>query len=242
MLYGISLIAGRFGTAYLPDVLHGVAGISTSIDTIVLLGMLFILIGVAFKLSAVPFHFWCPDVFEGAAAEVGAFLSVASKGAALALLARLTMPLASRAELLVPALTVLAAVTMTFGNLAAYGQTNLKRLLAYSTISHAGFMIAGLATLNQAGAEAVLFYLATYLLMNLGAFAVVAFLRNATGSEEIRRLPRPGLPGPGLVIALAVFLFSLVGLPPFAGIHRQVPDLPGPVRHRSGGRRRNRRS
>ena len=97
MLYGISLIAGRFGTAYLPDVLQAVAGISTAtVDTIVLLGMLFILIGVAFKLSAVPFHFWCPDVFEGAAAEVGAFLSVASKGAALALLARLTMPLASR--------------------------------------------------------------------------------------------------------------------------------------------------
>jgi NADH-quinone oxidoreductase subunit N len=217
MLYGISLIAGKFGTAYLPDVLHGVAGISTSVDTIVLLGMLFILIGVAFKLSAVPFHFWCPDVFEGAAAEVGAFLSVASKGAALALLARLTMPLASRAELLVPALTVLAAVTMTFGNLAAYGQTNLKRLLAYSTISHAGFMIAGLATLNQAGAEAVLFYLATYLLMNLGAFAVVAFLRNATGSEEIPDFRGLVFRAPGLVIALAVFLLSLVGLPPFAG-------------------------
>ena len=217
MLYGISLIAGRFGTAYLPDVLQGIAGISTSNDIIVLLGMLFILIGVAFKLSAVPFHFWCPDVFEGAAAEVGAFLSVASKGAALALLARLTMPLASRAELLVPALTVLAAVSMTFGNLAAYGQTNLKRLLAYSTISHAGFMIAGLATLNQVGAEAVLFYLATYLLMNLGAFAVVAFLRNATGTEEIADFRGLVYRAPGLVIALAVFLLSLVGLPPFAG-------------------------
>jgi NADH-quinone oxidoreductase subunit N len=217
MLYGISLIAGKFGTAYLPDVLQGVAGVNDSIDTIVLLGMLFILIGVAFKLSAVPFHFWCPDVFEGAAAEVGAFLSVASKGAALALLARLVMPLASRAELLVPALAVLAAVTMTFGNLAAYGQTNLKRLLAYSTISHAGFMIAGLATLNQAGAEAVLFYLATYLLMNLGAFAVVAFLRNATGTEEIPDFRGLVFRAPGLVIALAVFLLSLVGLPPFAG-------------------------
>ena len=217
MLYGISLIAGRFGTAYLPDVLQAVAGVPTALDTIVLLGMLFILIGVAFKLSAVPFHFWCPDVFEGAAAEVGAFLSVASKGAALALLARLTMPLASRAELLVPALTVLAAVSMTFGNLAAYGQTNLKRLLAYSTISHAGFMIAGLATLNQVGAAAVLFYLATYLLMNLGAFAVIAFLRNATGSEEIADFRGLVYRAPALVIAMAVFLLSLVGLPPLAG-------------------------
>ena len=107
-----------------------------------------------------------------------------------------------------PALAVLAAVTMTFGNLAAYGQTNLKRLLAYSTISHAGFMIAGLATLNQAGAEAVLFYLATYLLMNLGAFAVVAFLRNATGSEEIPDFRGLVYRAPGLVIALAVFLLA----------------------------------
>ena len=217
MLYGISLIAGKYGTAYLPDVLAAVSAAAPEGDMIVLLGMLFILIGVAFKLSAVPFHFWCPDVFEGAAAEVGAFLSVASKGAALALLARLVMPLASRAELLVPALTVLAAVTMTFGNLAAYGQTNLKRLLAYSTISHAGFMIAGLATLNADGAGAVLFYLATYLLMNLGAFAVVAFLRNATGSEEIPDFRGLVFRAPGLVIALAVFLLSLVGLPPFAG-------------------------
>ena len=94
------------------------------------------------------------------------------------------MPLDFVGNLVVPALAVLAAVTMTFGNLAAYGQSNLKRLLAYSTISHAGFMIAGMATLNSIGAEAVLFYLATYVLMNLGAFAVVAFLRNATGSES----------------------------------------------------------
>ena len=220
MLYGISLLAGKFGTAYLPDLLRLVAQsllAGPQLDLLVIMGLLFLLVGVAFKLSAVPFHFWCPDVFEGAAAEIGAFLSIASKGAALALLARLVMPLRELPELLVPALTILAVVTMTFGNLAAYGQTNLKRLLAYSTIAHAGFMIAGFATLNQVGVEAVLFYLATYLLMNLGAFAVVAFLRNATGSEDLADFRGLVFRAPLLVIALGVFMLSLVGLPPLAG-------------------------
>src|SRR5262249_12886866 len=152
------------------------------------------------KLAAVPFHFWCPDVFEGAAAEVAGFLSVASKGAALALLARVTLTAAGPfpdpgvrpsdawrevAHYLVPAVAVIAAVTATFGNLAAYAQTNLKRLLAYSTIAQAGYMMMGLATLRSDGAGAVLFYLVAYLFMNLGAFAVVAFLRNLTGSEDL---------------------------------------------------------
>ncbi|MCS7045133.1 MAG: hypothetical protein NZO58_02130, partial [Gemmataceae bacterium] len=133
MLYGITLLAGRFGTGYLPDVLMFLS--TTQLDALNLLGLLFILIGVGFKLAAVPFHFWCPDVFEGAAAEVAAYLSVASKGAALALLARIAIGLAGRAEVVVPALAFFAALTMTFGNLAAYSQTNLKRLLAYSTIA-----------------------------------------------------------------------------------------------------------
>src|SRR5439155_3727644 len=138
------------------------------------------------------------DVFEGAAAEVAGFLSVASKGAALALLGRFVLVLAglSKTEIdfttwqrlaiyLVPALAVFAALTATFGNLAAYMQTNLKRLLAYSTIAHAGYMMMGLATLTADGAAAVLFYLIVYLVMNVGAFAIVAFLRNQTGSEEL---------------------------------------------------------
>lgn len=218
MLYGISLIAGKFGTAYMPDVLRFVAGsLGTDPQLIVILGLLFIFIGLAFKLSAVPFHFWAPDVFEGAGAEVGAFLSIASKAAALALLARFTMPLASHPEIIVPTLAFIATLTTTFGNLAAYSQTNLKRLLAYSTIAHAGFMIMGLATLTHQGAEAVLFYLVTYLFMNLGAFAVVAFLRNATGSEDLRQYRGLVQRSPVLVCTLGVFLLSLVGLPPFAG-------------------------
>ncbi len=228
MLYGISLLAGKYGTAYLPDLLHFMA--MSPLDPMVLLGTLFVLIGIAFKLAAVPFHFWCPDVFEGAAAEVAAFLSVASKGAALALLGRITLGLAGLTvadasteawknvtPYLVPALAFFAALTTTFGNLAAYRQTNLKRLLAYSTIAHAGFMMMGLATLTREGAAAVLFYLIVYLFMNLGAFAVVAYLRNLTGSEDLSSFRGLIHRSPILVITLAVFLLSLLGLPPLGG-------------------------
>jgi NADH-quinone oxidoreductase subunit N len=229
MLYGISLIAGKFGTGYLPEVAAGYLN-APAFDPLLLLGTLFILIGIAFKLAAVPFHFWCPDVFEGASAEVAGFLSVASKGAALALLARLTMVLAGLsiggaglvtwqkvAVYLVPALAFFAALTATFGNLAAYFQNNLKRLLAYSTIAHAGYMMMALAALNRDGTAAMLFYLVAYLFMNLGAFAVVAFLRNLTGSEDLSSFRGLVHRAPLLVITLGVFLLSLLGIPPLAG-------------------------
>jgi NADH-quinone oxidoreductase subunit N len=231
MLYGISLIAGRFGTGYMPDLVlalkaqmegGGVAGL----DTVVILGMVLILVGLGFKLSAVPFHFWCPDVFEGAAAEVGAFLSVASKAAAMALTGRVLMVLAGLpdstqiaqvARAFGPALAVFAGVTATFGNLAAYAQTNLKRLLAYSTIAHAGYMLMGLAPLSAEGVSAVLFYLVAYMFMNLGAFAIIAFLRNLTGSEDLNSFRGLVYRSPVLVTLLAVFLLSLLGLPPLVG-------------------------
>ncbi|HEY7311403.1 MAG TPA: NADH-quinone oxidoreductase subunit N [Gemmataceae bacterium] len=246
MLYGISLLAGRFGTAYLPDVAAGLmysfsAGAS-GFDPLLILGTLFVLIGVAFKLAAVPFHFWCPDVFEGASAEVAAYLSVASKGAALALLARLTLilcgidPMVERiidghwdtvVRYLVPGLAFFAALTATFGNLAAYLQTNLKRLLAYSTIAHAGYMMMGIAAIKPLagstggfelpGLQAVLFYLIAYLLMNLGAFAVVAFLRNQTGSEELSDYRGLVRRSPWMVVTLSIFLLSLLGIPPLVG-------------------------
>jgi NADH-quinone oxidoreductase subunit N len=239
MLYGISLLAGKFGTAYLPQLADAYAKslspIGAGFDPVLLLGTLFVLIGIGFKLAAVPFHFWCPDVFEGASAEVAGFLSVASKGAALALLARIGLMLSGldrersleRAldpatwihvvQYLAPVLAFFAALTATFGNLAAYLQTNLKRLLAYSTIAHAGYMMMGLAALTADGAGAVLMYLVAYLLMNLGAFAVVAFLRNQTGSEDLPSFRGLVRRSPWLVIALAVCLLSLLGVPPLAG-------------------------
>jgi NADH-quinone oxidoreductase subunit N len=222
MLYGITLISGTFGTGYLPDVAKAIA-LSGRLDAPVLAGFALVMVGLGFKLAAVPFHFWCPDVFEGAAAEVAGFLSVASKAAAIALTARVVLTIqGSTGTQLIPAslgvgLGVIAAVTVTFGNLAAFGQTNLKRLLAYSTIAHAGYMLLGVAVVTQQATSAVLFYLAAYVLMNQGAFAVVALVRNATGSETIDAFRGLVWRSPVLAVTMALFLFSLLGFPPLAG-------------------------
>lgn len=237
MLFGISWLVGKFGTGYLPDITHAARLLiieaqswGGTIEPILLGGLLFLLIGLAFKLSAVPFHFWCPDVFEGAPAEVAGFLSVASKGAALVLLGRIGLDLAGLdatrpdpegwlkvAIYLGPVIGFVAAVTATFGNLAAYRQTNIKRLLAYSTIAHAGFMLMGVATFLAEGIGAVLFYLVAYLVMNLGAFAIVAFIRNKTGSEELSTYRGLIQRSPIMAVALGLFFFSLLGVPPLVG-------------------------
>lgn len=236
MLYGISLLAGRFGTGYLPEVATSFLTVlkENPFDALLVISLMMILIGFAFKLSAVPFHFWCPDVFEGAAAEVAAFLSVVSKGAAVALLGRFALTLTGALEgqgampwnhetwqraalYLGPAVACFAAVTATFGNWAAYTQTNLKRLLAYSTIAHAGFMMMPLATLSREGFQTSLFYMVTYIFMNLGAFAVVAFIRNRIGSEDLRDYAGLIRRAPVLTISMALFLLSLIGIPPMLG-------------------------
>ncbi len=235
MLYGISLLAGALGSLHLPTMSAQLAGIvydGLAVDRslVLVLGGLMLAVGLAFKLSAVPFHFWAPDVFEGATAEVGAFLSVASKTASLALLARVCIAFATveSARVFVTGLLVLfSAVTCIFGNLAAYGQSNLKRLLAYSTIAHAGYMMmamaaaTALAGTNKADASwavaAMTFYILVYLFMNLGAFAAAAFLRNATGSERIDDYAGLVRRSPGVVVCFSIMLFSLVGLPPLAG-------------------------
>ncbi len=239
MLYGISLLVGRYGTAHIPTLSVTIASSAGGLDAVLLLGLLLLLVGVAFKIAAVPFHFWCPDVFEGAAAEVAGFLSVASKGAALALLARLTISLTSNTaisnfaerpplgDFLAVVIGVMAAVTATYGNLAAYAQTNLKRLLAFSTIAHAGYMMMPVAAAiavgkNQTNAarlplESLAFYLMTYFVMNLGAFAVVALIRNRIRSEDLKDYTGLARRCPLLTVAMAVFLLSLTGIPPLAG-------------------------
>ena len=246
MLYGISLLAGVTGTCHLPSMAGELARIvgegGAGGEVLVLaLGGLMLAVGLAFKLSAVPFHFWCPDVFEGAAAEVGAFLSVASKAAAVALLLRIAFGLGATdaagaaavagagevRHFMVYVIGLMAAVTCTLGNLAAYGQTNMKRLLAYSTIAHAGYLMMGAAAavalmgVSSAGASravaALVFYLATYLFMNLAAFAIVALLRNRLRSEEIASYAGLVRTSPGIVVATTVVLVSLIGLPPLAG-------------------------
>lgn len=242
MLYGVSLLAGALGTCHLPSMAAelsrmGDGGVASGMALALSLGALMVAVGLAFKLSAVPFHFWAPDVFEGAAAEVGAFLSVASKAAAVALLARVafafSVPEAGLAagsldtvrHFIVTVIGLMAAVTCTLGNLAAYGQTNMKRLLAYSTVAHAGYLMMGVAAAVALGGSAggakamaaVAFYLGTYLFMNLAAFAIVAVLRNRLGSEEIASYAGLVRSSPGIVVLTAVVLVSLIGLPPVAG-------------------------
>jgi NADH-quinone oxidoreductase subunit N len=252
MLYGLSLLAGVLGSAHLPTMTTRLAevvweiqgGVGADRTVVLALGGLLVMVGVAFKLSAVPFHFWAPDVFEGATAEVAAFLSVASKVAALGLLVRLATGFSFHAN---PAaltalegvrqyigglIALLAAITCTFGNLAAYGQTNMKRLLAYSTIAHAGYMMmpvaAAVALLGtnpdeaRAAVASLVVYIGIYLFMNLAAFAIVAFLRNAIHSEEIADYGGLIHTSPGLTVCMAIVMFSLVGLPPLAGFQAKL--------------------
>lgn len=227
-LYGISLLTVRFGGGSLDAVAYGLAGLAKggSLDAITAAGVLLLLAGFAFKLSAVPFHFWCPDVFEGAAAEVGAFLSVASKAGAVAVTLRFLLRIQRELDDVDPAfltqavgigLMAVAGLTATVGNLAALAQSNLKRMFAYSTIAHAGYMLMGVATLTAGGGSAVLYYIAGYLPTSLGAFAVVAAVRNATGGETIDHVRGLMKRSPALGVMLTLFLLSLLGLPPLVG-------------------------
>ena len=260
MLYGLSLLAGLLGTLSFADLgprlaflLQGDMTMSNPNMVVALLGIMMVLVGLAFKLSLVPFHFWCPDAFEGASAEVGGYLSVASKAAAFALLVRFLLAITTGDESLGPlamylglALGLIAMVSMTFGNLAAYGQSNVKRLLAYSTIAHAGYMLAAVASMlvimnaspAQSGwgyqriyvestrsIEGLMYYLAVYLFMNLAAFAVVALVRNQTYSEEIDSYNGIATSGGTvwvLCVCMGVALFSLIGLPPFGGFFAKL--------------------
>jgi NADH-quinone oxidoreductase subunit N len=312
MLYGISLLCGLLHTAHLPTMAARLAaalpGMAGEEYMVLALGGLMVMVGLAFKLSAVPFHFWCPDVFEGATAEVNAFLSVASKAAALALLvrvavgfgavppqgvepgyrsvaarataetARLSEPgqglfavqeqvaaqpagepaappaaagpdaatadahaqqaasipadlqrrgLAAPRDFIGKLIALFAVITCTFGNLAAYGQQNIKRLLAYSTIAHAGYMMMPVSALvvmagyepetAETAVSSLVIYIVVYLFMNLGAFAIVAFLRNAMRTEEIEDYAGLIRRCPVTAVCFALILFSLVGLPPLSG-------------------------
>jgi NADH-quinone oxidoreductase subunit N len=228
-LYGISLIVLQFGTGDLQLIAIQTRQLLTTgaeVPTLAVAGLVLLLMGIGFKLAVVPFHFWLPDVFSGATAEVGAYLSVASKIAAVGLLIRLLYTLQGAVQTLDPlylpkhlaaGLVIIAILTMTLGNLAALVQTNLKRLLAYSTIAHAGYMLLGIVTFQASSVSAVFFYLGAYLLMNLGAFAAVAMLKKSCDSDEISSVQGLLYRSPVVAIGLGVCLLSLLGLPPFAG-------------------------
>jgi NADH-quinone oxidoreductase subunit N len=235
MLYGASLLYGLVGSLGAADIAaYTVDAIAVPANRLVLsMGLLCFLAGIAFKISAVPFHFWCPDAFEGAKIEVTTWLSVASKAAGLVLLIRLVLVFvqAVRHDLSMPLIEplawvigMMAAVTCTVGNFAAYWQRSVKRLLAYSSIAHAGYMMMAAAVFlhpqagdAHAGLTALLMYVVIYLFMNLGAFGVTALVIWETGSDKIEAFTGLARRAPWLAVPLIVCLMSLIGLPPFAG-------------------------
>lgn len=218
LLYGMSLLFGAAGSTLLADI--GTA-LTTESQPFITLAIVFVVAGLGFKVSAVPFHTWAPDTYEGAPTPLTAFLSVSSKAAGfVALMQLVILGFGPRADVVEPLVWVLAAGSMTIGNVIALRQTNVVRLLAYSGVSQAGFMLAPLAVVGDIGSDAVqaiVTYLVIYAAMNLGAFTVVMAVARRTGSGEIRSFAGLFEYAPALAVAMTVFLFSLAGIPPLGG-------------------------
>ena len=223
LLYGVSMVYGTIGVTKFDDIAVAISSAS-EVSPALWVGLGLILVGLMFKVSAVPFHMWAPDVYEGAPYPVTAYLAIGSKAAAFALILRLVAegfaPAAERWEQWQLVIAVLAALTMMVGNLVALAQKNLKRLLAYSSIGHAGFILAGITAVSlqsDLAANGVMFYLVGYSVTNLVVFAAVISFFNMTGKEEITDLGGLASNQPFLAACLGMGLFSLAGLPIFAG-------------------------
>ncbi len=229
MLFGLSILFGLTGTTKFFEIQNALAGLDTSSHFALIIASIFILAGFGYKISAVPFHFWTPDVYEGAPTPVTAYLSVAPKAAGFALLIRFFHVLFTDAGLLlesgngistIPWPQVLAGIsvaTMTLGNLVAIQQSSVKRMLAYSSIAHAGYMLMAMPILSGNGVFAIMIYLVMYLFMNLGAFFVVIVVKNKTGGETFEDFRGLGWEMPIVGIVMALFMLSLTGIPPTAG-------------------------
>ncbi|HKV87557.1 MAG TPA: NADH-quinone oxidoreductase subunit N [Candidatus Dormibacteraeota bacterium] len=218
VLFGMALVYGGAGTTVIPDIAKNLASASPT-NPLILLGILLMGVGFAFKVSAAPFHMWTPDVYQGAPIPVTAFMSVGTKAAAFAMIVRVFsggLPhLAPEWQTL---LAFVAATSMVVGNLMAIVQTSLKRLLAYSGVAQAGYVLIGVIAGGQAGLAAVLYYLFVYMFMNFGAFAVVTTLARSDGDHDaIDDLAGLGRRNPVLAVAMSVFMLSLAGFPPSVG-------------------------
>ena len=217
-LYGLSLIYGVTGSTSYADINAALSGGVSDFGIAMLMGLVLIIAGIGFKISAVPFHMWAPDAYEGAPLPITAYLSAASKAAGVALLLRLFteafLPVLNDWRWMIAAL---AAASMTLGNLVAIQQHNIKRLLAYSSIGQAGFMLMGIAALSESAASTLVLHLTGYVITNLAAFVVVIAFYNASGKDEIADYRGLAERAPLLALSLTVALFSLAGMPLFAG-------------------------
>ncbi len=242
MLFGISYLYGLVGSTDLNEIARSLSAMGSDLGRVavvsrpgaqvaLLVAVVFVLAGIGYKVASVPWHMWCPDVYEGAPTPFTAFLSVGPKAAGFALALRVFFGAMAKAGGPSPEqvatiaagipwpaiLGAVAAVTMTLGNLAAINQTNLKRLLAYSSIAHAGYILMGFASGTNMGNMSVLVYLVFYLIMNVGAFLVVVAVGRETGTESIFEYRGLARRSPFAAVSFAIFLFSLTGLPPLAG-------------------------
>jgi NADH-quinone oxidoreductase subunit N len=219
LLYGIALVYGATGSIELHRVAAAIQAGNLLHPALVSVGMSLLIVGFGFKVASVPFHMWAPDVYEGAPTPVSAFMIAGTKAAAFAALLRvLFVALPALQPSWSQVLWLLAILTMTLGNVVAIAQPSLKRMLAYSSIAHAGYIMVGLVAGGRGGGGAILFYLAAYALMNLGAFGVILALARKDGERtRIEELAGLGLRRPLLGAAMALFMFSLTGIPPTSG-------------------------
>ena len=216
-LYGIALIYGGAGTTSIPKIASAITVNATS--PLLLSGMFLLVVGFGFKVALVPFHQWAPDVYEGAPTSIAAFISAGPKAAGFAAFLRIFLEALQniQSEWIV-VVTILAALTMTVGNLAAIAQRNIKRMLAYSSIAHAGYVLVGLAAANKDGISSAMFYLLVYCIMNIGAFGAVILARTEDGeSLMISDYAGLGFKKPLLALFMTLMLLSLAGFPPTAG-------------------------
>ena len=219
MIYGMALLYGSTGSLDMVEISRAAVG---NPSRILLIGMGLFVIGLAFKIAVVPFHQWVPDVYQGAPTNVTGFMAAATKTAAFAVLLRFLIgAFGGHSEIWVPLMSVLAILTMSVANLVALAQTNLKRMLAFSSIAHAGYLLIALVCLPESGTRAILFYLTSYAFMTVGAFVVLAAAGRGDAESErgytLADWAGMGWRRPMLGLAMMIFLFSLAGIPPTAG-------------------------
>ena len=230
MLFGLSYIYGLTGSTNYFLIAKEISQLEQSANPVLLISVIMVLAGLGYKISAVPFHFWTPDVYEGSPTTITAFLSVAPKAGAFALMIRFfnqvfadggaMTGLDNYSVTLIPwanILSLLAVVTMTLGNVVAIQQNNIKRMLAYSSIAHAGYMMLALPAMSGDSIQAIMLYIVMYLFMNLGAFFVVITIKNNTGGETFDDYRGLGWEMPLIGVVMTIFMVSLTGLPPSAG-------------------------